>query len=515
MSAAMSAGEHSTGPQPGAEPRLRPGWLSTDPYPQLIGGREATGGTPLPITDPSTGERPARYLAATAEEVDAAIGAARASFDTGVWRRMPGPRKAEVLEAAAAAIRADAARFAALEALDTGKAVSGALTNDVYEAANAFSYAAAVARTAHGDVRRATFPPELLPGGGPRVLTVREPEPAGVVVELLPWNGPLMTGSQRIASALAAGCSIVAKPPADAVITLVELGRLLTAAGLPPGVLNIVLGSGATVGEQLITDPRVDLISLTGGTATGRHVMAAAARNLTPVHLELGGKSPVVVFADADLEQAVGWAMMAAFVNMGEVCVAGSRLLVEESVYEDVVRSVAAAAATLPVGDALDPKTFIGPLIHERHANRVRGFVSRALGAGDATLVGAPELPPGLGPAYAAPTVLGGVRRGCELEQEEVFGPVLAAMPFRTEREAGELANGTAYGLNGTVFTGNLERAFRFADTLDCGEVNVNCHFAPDMNGGRGEPRRASGFSRTGVDAYTRIKAVNISVHSG
>jgi acyl-CoA reductase-like NAD-dependent aldehyde dehydrogenase len=513
MSTATS--DQSPAGSPGAEPRLKPGWLRSDPYPQLIGGRESAEGTPRPITDPSTGLTPAAFLAATAEEVEAAIAAARASFDSGVWRRMPGPRKAEVLEAAAAAIRAQGERFAALEALDTGKAVSGALTNDVYEAANAFSYAAAVARTAHGDARRAVFPPELLPGGGPRVLTVREPEPAGVVAELLPWNGPLMTGSQRIASALAAGCSIVAKPPADAVITLVELGRLLNEAGLPPGVLNIVLGSGSTVGEQLITDPRIDLISLTGGTETGRHVMAAAARNLTPVHLELGGKSPVVVFADADLDRAVGWAMMAAFVNMGEVCVAGSRLLVEESVYEDVVRAVAAAAATLPVGDALDPKTFIGPLVNERHAARVRGYVDRALAAGDAELIGSPSLPDGLNASYVAPSVLGGVRRGCELEQEEVFGPVLAAMPFSSEAEALELANGTAYGLNGTVFTRDLERAFRFADGLDCGEVNVNHHFAPDMNGGRGEPRRASGFSRTGVDAYTRIKSVSIQVDGG
>ncbi|MEU0991480.1 MULTISPECIES: aldehyde dehydrogenase family protein [unclassified Streptomyces] len=513
----MRAATSEQGPDDssGAEPRLQPGWLSTEPYPQLIGGKEATDGTPQPITDPSTGEQPAHFLAATEQEVEAAIAAARASFDSGVWRRMPGPRKAEVLEAAAAAIRADAPKLAALEALDTGKGVSGALVNDVYEAANAFSYAAAVARTAHGDARRATFPPELLPGGGPQILTVRQPEAAGVVAELLPWNGPLMTGSQRIASALAAGCSIVAKPPVDAVITLVELGRILTAAGLPAGVLNVVLGAGSRVGEKLITDPRIDLISLTGGTDTGRHVMAAAARNLTPVHLELGGKSPVVVFADSDLEQAVGWAMMAAFVNMGEVCVAGSRLLIEESVYDEVIHGVAEAAAHLPIGDALDPSTFIGPLINARHAERVRGYVERAVGSGDAKLIGSPSVPDGLGSTFVAPTVLGGVRRGCELEQEEVFGPVLAAMSFSSEAEAIELANGTSYGLNGTVFTRDLERAFRFADSLDCGEVNVNCHFAPDMNGGRGEPRKSSGFSRTGVDAYTRIKAVNVQVHSG
>ncbi|WP_051866031.1 aldehyde dehydrogenase family protein [Streptosporangium roseum] len=492
--------------------RYDPTWLDSDPLPQLIDGCESRQGVARPVVDPSTGESPASYAEATSAEVEAAVAAARRSHDQGEWRRMPGALKAELLDAVAAAIRADARRLATLEALDTGKAVGGALTNDVYEAANAFSYAAAVARTLHGDVRRSSFPPELLPGGGPGLLTMRLREPAGVVAELLPWNGPLMTGSQRIAMALAAGCSIVAKAPEEAVVTLVELGRLLTRAGLPPGVLNILLGPGETVGERLVTDPRVDLVSLTGGTETGRRVMELAARNLTPTHLELGGKSPVIVFADADLDQAVGWAMMAAFVNMGEVCVAGSRLLVEESVYDDVVKGVAAAAAGLPIGDALAPDTFIGPLVSEGHADRVRGFVSRAVAGGDAAVLGSPSLPDGAGPAFVPPTVLGGVRAGSEIEQREVFGPVLAAMPFSTEQEALALANGTAYGLNATVFTRDLERAFRTADALDCGEVNVNCHFAPDMNGGRGEPRRSSGHARTGIDAYTRLKAVTIQI---
>ncbi|MCG5217622.1 aldehyde dehydrogenase family protein [Streptosporangium sp. KLBMP 9127] len=494
--------------------RYDPAWLDADPLPQLIDGRETREGPVRPVVDPSTGESPASYAEATAAEVDRALAAARRSHDAGEWRRMPGALKAQLLDAVAAEIRADARRLATLEALDTGKAVGGALTNDVYEAANAFSYAAAVARTMHGDVRRSAFPPELLPGGGPDLLTMRLREPAGVVAELLPWNGPLMTGSQRIAMALAAGCSIVAKPPEEAVVSLVELGRILTRAGLPAGVLNLVLGPGETIGEQLVTDPRVDLISLTGGTDTGRRVLELAARNLTPTHLELGGKSPVIVFADADLDQAVGWAMMAAFVNMGEVCVAGSRLLVEQSVYEDVLKGVAGAAAGLPIGDALDPDTFIGPLITEQHADRVRGFVSRAVAAGDGTVVGSPSVAGGTRPTFVPPTVLAGVRPGSEIEQQEVFGPVLAVTPFSSEAEALSLANGTAYGLNGTVFTRDLERAFRVSDALDCGEINVNCHFTPDMNGGRGEPRRASGHSRTGIDAYTRLKAITIQTRS-
>ena len=489
-------------------------WFPSDPYPQLIAGEARRDGALHPVVDPSTGETHAQWAEATPEEVDAALGAARRSFDEGDWRRMAPGRRAEVLDAVAARIRSDADRLAALEAADTGKAVGGALVYDVHEAATAFAFAAGVARDLHGDVRRTAFPPALLPGGGPAVLTMRLRDPAGVVVELLPWNGPLMTGSQRIATALAAGCSIVVKPPEEAVVSIVELAAILADCGLPAGTLNVVLGPGETVGEQLVSDPRVDLVSLTGGVETGARVMAAAARNITPVHLELGGKSPVIVFPDADLDQAAGWAMMAAFVNMGEVCVAGSRLLVHESVYDEVVAKVAEQSSYLPIGDALDPQTFIGPLISEGHAERVRGFVDRALADGTAELVGGGSVPEGARSTFVAPTVLGRVRTGCELEQTEVFGPVLAAVPFADEDEAVRIANGTRYGLNATVFTKDIERAFQVADRLDAGEVNVNCHFAPEMNGGRGEPRKMSGASRTGVEAYTALKALNVQIRA-
>ena len=466
------------------------------------------------MVDPSTGQEHGQWAEATPDEVDAALGAARQSFDEGDWRRMAPGRRAEVLDAVSARIRADADRLAALEAATTGKAVGSAKVYDVHESSVAFAFAAGVGRDLHGDVRRSAFPPDLLPGGGPDVLTIRLREPAGVVVELLPWNGPLMTGSQRLAIALAAGCSVVVKPPEEAVVTIVELAGILRDCGLPDGTLNVVLGPGETVGEQLVADPRVDLVSLTGGVETGARVMATAARNITPVHLELGGKSPVLVFPDADLEQAAGWAMMAAFVNMGEVCVAGSRLLVHDSVYDEVVHRVAEQAAQLPIGDALDPGTFIGPLITEAHTGRVRGFIDRAVDDDAAEVVGGGTVPDGSRSTFVAPTVLGRVRRGSELEQTEVFGPVLAAASFADEHEAVRMANGTRYGLNATIFTRDIERAFQLGDLLDCGEVNVNCHFSPDMNGGRGEPRRMSGASATGIQAYTSMKALNIQTRA-
>jgi acyl-CoA reductase-like NAD-dependent aldehyde dehydrogenase len=487
-------------------------WVDTDPYPQIIEGRESRRGQAFPVIDPSTAETVATWVEASREEVDEAVAAARRSFDGGVWSRAPQARRAEVLDAVAAAIRSDSRRLATLESLDTGKAVSGAMHYDLYEAAYAFASAAGACRDLHGDVRRVSFPPGLYPDGGPDLMTLRLREPAGVVCELLPWNAPLMTGSQRIAAALAAGCSLVVKPPEEAVVSIVNLARLLRDAGLPGGVMNVVLGRGETVGEQLVGDGRVDLVSLTGSVATGRRVMELAAANLTPVHLELGGKAPVIIFADADLDGAIRWATMAAFVNSGQVCVAGSRLLVQEEVYDEVVGEIARSSCALPIGDALDPGTFFGPLVSEGHAARVRGFVDRALAAGDAEVAGR-GTPPANGPAtFVAPTVLANVRRGSEIEQEEVFGPVLATLPFGSDDEAVAIANGTGYGLNASVFTRDIERAFGLADRLQCGEVNINCHFTPDMNHAKGDPRKNSGLAAVDVAAYTRLKGVNLKV---
>jgi len=487
-------------------------WVDGDPYPQLIDGRALRSGPLHDVIDPSTGDVVAQWAEATPDEVDAALAAARRSFDGGEWSRAPLARRAEVLDAAAVAIRDHGERLVTLESLDTGKSVSGARHFDLYEAAAAFSYAAGVCRDLHGDVRPTSYPPDLFPGGGPEIITMRMREPAGVVAELLPWNAPLMTGSQRVAAGLAAGCSFVVKPPEEAVVTTINLARLLESVGLPRGVLNVVLGPGETVGEQLVVDPRVDLVSLTGSVATGQRVMALAASNLTPVHLELGGKAPVVVFADADLDQAVRWATMAAFVNNGQVCVAGSRLLAEQSVYDVVVEGVADAAADLPMGDALDSGTFLGPLVTEGHADRVRAFIDRAVGGGEGRIVGSPPTPPAHPRTFVAPTVLRDVRPGTEIEQEEIFGPVLASMAFETDEEALAIANDTRFGLNATVFTRDIERAFRAFAGLRCGEVNVNCHFTPDMNGAKGEPRKMSGVSAADVEAYTVRKAMNLQV---
>jgi acyl-CoA reductase-like NAD-dependent aldehyde dehydrogenase len=497
---------------PGSRADLDPSWLPADGIvPSIVDGEEVVDGTHRDCRDPYTGEVFARAVEADAAQVDRAVAAARRTFDDSTWRGLHATRRADVLDRIADIISAEAPRLAALETIDTGKGYYSALHNDAYEASETFRYAASALRTHASDVRVGNYPPGIVPDG-PELIVLRFDDPAGVVAELLPWNGPLMTGSQRIAMALAAGCSVVVKPPADAVVSAVEIARIALRAGLPAGVLNVVIGGGSTVGDALVKDPRIDLISLTGGVDTGKRVMAAAAENLTPVHLELGGKSPAIVFADADLDAAAQWITIGAFANQGEVCVAGTRVLVEDSVYDELVDRIARATAALPAGDPFDGGVFIGPLIHTAHADAVRGFIDRAVDAADATVAAQGALPEGAPATFVPPTLLRDVRPGSEVEQQEIFGPVLGAMRFSDEAEAVARANGTSFGLAGAVFTSDNARAFRVSRALDCGEVYVNTYYVGAINGGRGEPRRDSGFSRTGFEAYTRKKSITLNV---
>ncbi|WP_424936309.1 MULTISPECIES: aldehyde dehydrogenase family protein [Bacteria] len=497
---------------PGSRAELDPRWLPAGGLvPSIVDGAEIVDGPRRECRDPYTGAVFAQAVDADPSQVERAIAAARRTFDERTWRGMHATARADVLDRVADIVGAEAPRLAALETIDTGKGYYSALHNDAYEAAQAFRYAASALRTHASDVRHGSYPPAIVPDG-PELVVLRFDDPAGVVAELLPWNGPLMTGSQRIAMALAAGCSIVVKPPVDAVVSAVEIGRIALRAGVPAGVLNVVIGGGSTSGNALVTDPRIDLVSLTGGVETGKRVMAAAAQNLTPVHLELGGKSPAIVFEDADLDAAAQWITIGAFANQGEVCVAGTRVLVHESVYDALVEKIAQATAALPVGDPFDSGVFIGPLIHAAHAENVRGFIDRAVAGADAGIAAQGVLPEGAPATFVPPTLLRDVRPGSEVEQQEIFGPVLGAMSFTDEAEAIARANGTSFGLAGAVFTSDNARAFRVSRALDCGEVYVNTYYVGAINGGRGEPRRNSGFSRTGLEAYTRKKSVTFNV---
>jgi 5-carboxymethyl-2-hydroxymuconic-semialdehyde dehydrogenase len=339
-------------------------------------------------------------------------------------------------------------------------------------------------------------------------------DPSGVAALIVPWNAPLMLGTWKIGPALAAGNTVVVKPPEWAPLSLSLLGELADEVGLPPGVLNIVQGIGEEAGAALVAHPDVKRISFTGSPETGRSIARAAAANLTPCSFELGGKSPFIVFADADLDDAAR-TICGQFVNAGQVCLAGTRILVAEGVADELLAKVLAALPAFPVGDPRDFATRVGPLIHPDHFARVAGFVERALAAGARPIVGG--RPSEFGELWFQPTILTGVDQASEIVRKEVFGPVLTWQTFVAEREAVELANDTDYGLAAMVYTADQERAERVSNALSAGTVWVNCFFVRNLASPFGGVRE-SGVGREGgswsFDFFCDVKNVSVRHNS-
>ena len=434
------------------------------------------------------------------DDVDAAVGAARRAFDTGPWPRLSASERGALLHRFADLVLANGEELAAADSHDMGKPLSAMRGKDVPRAAQNIRFFADHARLSTAEV----YPSDTGHHAYSRF------EPAGVVAAIAPWNFPLMLGSWKIAPALAWGNTVVLKPAEDSPASAAVLGRLATEAGLPDGVLNVVQGFGGDgAGELLTRHTGVDRITFTGESTTGRLIAAAAARNLVPVSLELGGKGANVVFADADLDEAVAWSNRAIFTNAGQVCLAGSRLYVERAVYAEFVHRFVASARALRVGAPSDPAIDLGPLASEQHFRKVAGFFD--------------DLPPTAvvhcgGPAddgswVVHPTVVTDVPGDARICTEEVFGPVVTVTPFDGEDEAVALANGTPYGLNAMLFTENLRRAHRVAGRLRAGTVWVNCFFVRDLRapfggvGWSGVGREGGLFSR---EFFTEPKAVVI-----
>ena len=484
------------------------GWQAGEGRHHFIGNRwvEAEGGESLDAVDPSTGQPFARIARGSAADIDAAVAAARRAFGEsgeGPWGQFSATERGRLLARLALRLLEHAEELAQLESRSTGKPLKQGRA-DAAAAARYFEYYAGAADKLHGETLPYT--------AGMTVLTLREPH--GVSGHIVPWNYPLQIFGRSVGAALAAGNACVVKPAEDACLSLLRVAELAAESGLPDGALNIVTGLGHEAGAALAAHAGVDHLSFTGSPVTGTRVAQAAAAHHCPVTLELGGKSPQLVFADADLDAAVPVLVNAIIQNAGQTCSAGSRLLVQRPIYEEVLGRVGAAIRMLKVGPALDDLD-LGPLIRRSQQQRVWDFLSQAhadgieIAAQGEIVESAPETG-----FYQAPTLLRDVPPSHPIAQQEIFGPVLAAMPFDTEEEAIAIANGTPYGLVAGLWTRDGGRQLRLARRLNCGQVFVNNYGA---GGGIELPLggvKSSGYGREkGFEAllgFTRLKTIAI-----
>jgi len=467
---------------------------------------EARSGKTREVLNPATGEVIALAAEGDVEDARDAIQAARQAFDSGIWSDLPAAERARFLFAIADKLEQRTEELVRLETMDNGKPLRESRF-DVADAVACFRYYAGIVTKPDGQTYHVADPVQA--------MVVREP--IGVCGLIVPWNYPLLMAVWKIAPALAAGNTIVFKPSEITPVTAQKLFEIIEEVGIPKGVANMVMGAGPTVGNELAESHLVDMVSFTGGTVTGRSIMKAAAGNIKKISLELGGKSPNIVFADADFETAVDYALFGIFANQGQVCSAGSRLLLEDSIYDRFVERLVERAKKIRVGRGDDPATEMGPLVSQAHLEKVLRYIELGKEEGATLLCGGNRITEnGLDKGYfVEPTIFTDTTPSMRIVQDEIFGPVLAIQRFSDEEEAIRLANDTVYGLAGGVFTQDGAKAMRVIRKLRAGITWINCYH-PTYNEAPWGGYKQSGIGRClgtyGYEEFTEVKQINVSL---
>ena len=477
----------------------------------LIDGKwvPAASGACFDVVNPATGDVLARVAEGDTEDINRAVDAATRAFESGAWSKMTPTERGQCIWKLADLLEQHVEEFAQLETLDNGKPVGVATVADVPLAVDQFRYYAGWATKLNGEHIPISVP--FAPGTEFHAYTRREP--IGVVGQIIPWNFPLLMAAWKLAPALATGCTVVLKPAEQTPLSALRLGELISEAGIPDGVVNIVPGFGETAGAALSSHPGVAKVAFTGSTEVGKLIVKAAANDLKKITLELGGKSPNIVFADSDLSSAVPGAASAIFFNHGQACCAGSRLYIEQKIFDQVIDGVVENAKGIKVGSGMDPDTVMGPLVSQEQFDRVTGYMESGMSEGAEAVCGGKRV--GDKGYFVEPTVLVNTNPNMKVVQEEIFGPVVTAMPFSDVDEIAAVANDTVYGLAAGIWTKDISKAHRLASRIRAGTVWVNCYNIFDSAlpfGGYKQSGWGREMGAQALENYLQTKAVCVQL---